>query len=56
MNRFYVKASVHDNSYSVFDRGRLNEWGEPYCVHCALTYQQAVSAANKLNLAVNGNR
>lgn len=50
MNKFYMKSSAyHDNSYSVFQRDRLNEFGEPFCVDPGLSYQEARETVEALN-------
>lgn len=43
MKNFYKKPALCDpqNSYSVFERGRLNEFNEPYCVLAAVTAEEA---------------
>lgn len=49
--KFYVAPyyADPDNSASVFERGRLNEFGERYCVEAGLTYEQARRLARRLN-------
>ena len=48
--KFYMKRSqVWENSYSVFERNRLNEFGEPYCVDPGLSYEEARRRVEELN-------
>ena len=54
-NQFYVRMDTqydyHEGQelYHVFERGRLNEFGEPYCVCPFLFYDQARRMADDLN-------
>ena len=48
--RYYAAPSqVHDRSYSVFERGRLNHHGEPYCYAPGLTEREARRLVRELN-------
>lgn len=48
--KYFMKASkLWDNSYSVFQRDRLNEFGEPFCVDPALSYEEARKTVDALN-------
>ena len=38
---FYIRYNPAANSYSVFQRGRTNESGEPYCVLPLVTFDEA---------------
>lgn len=40
-NRFYMRFNREGNSYSVFERGRTNDFGEPYCVLPLVTKTEA---------------
>ncbi len=49
--KFYFKPyyADPDNSVAVFERGRFNEYGQPYCIAPGLTYQQARALIKRLN-------
>jgi hypothetical protein len=38
---YYIRFNASANSYSVFQRGRTNEFGEPYCVLPLVTRDEA---------------
>ena len=51
MPKYYSRPALMDpdNSESVFERGRFNEWGEPYCIEAALSIPQARALVERLN-------
>lgn len=50
MSKFYFRQSEEDpNSYSVFVAGRLNSFGEPYCVLPLVTYDEAFYYCQGMN-------
>ena len=47
---FYIKSGdVGSNSYNVMERGRINEFGEAYCVSMGETYEDARHITDALN-------
>jgi hypothetical protein len=50
MSKFYFRQSEEDpNSFSVFVAGRLNAFGEPYCVLPLVTYDEAFYYCQVMN-------
>jgi hypothetical protein len=49
MSRFYIAYNQDANSYSVFEAGRKNEFGEPYCHVPLVTREEADLCADSLN-------
>lgn len=47
--KFYIRYSSFHNSYSVFERGRLNEFNEPYCVVALVSEYEAQQCCEALN-------
>jgi hypothetical protein len=54
MNRYYARPAHEDpdNSMDVFEQGRLNEFGEPYCVEIAVTPEQAARICREHNAQI----
>jgi len=49
-SRFHiVPGPLGERSYSVFEEGRLNDYGEPYCVVPSVTHYQASMCHECLN-------
>jgi hypothetical protein len=50
---YYRRPALEDpqNSWSVFERGRTNDFGEPYCVAAAVTLQEAERMVKQQNQA-----
>lgn len=48
---YFMRPSKDDpeNSWSVFEKGRLNSFGEPYCVLPSVTYEEARKFINLSN-------
>jgi len=52
--KYYFKQSKFcPNSYSIFERDGINEFGEPYCVHPMLNYKQAKEWTDMLNSGID---
>lgn len=52
--RFYIKsAEPGSKSFNVMQRGRRNQFGEPYCVESHMTWNEAVALVEKLNSNTN---
>lgn len=49
MDKFYVGYSQAADSYSVFESGRKNEFGERYCIEPMTTRFQAEAICSALN-------
>lgn len=49
MTHKYYYAYTGSNSYGVFERNKLNEFGERFCIECGLTKHQANIMAELLN-------
>lgn len=54
LGRYYARPSAMDpdNSMDVFEQGRLNEFGGPYCVEVAVTLDQAARICREHNAAI----
>lgn len=53
MSKYYTRPAQMDpeNSVSVFERGRENSAGEPYCLLAAVTRQEADAAIREWDAA-----
>jgi hypothetical protein len=51
MDRYYVRYSAPNRSYSVIDRNRRNEFSDPFVVIPLVTEIEARRAAERLNAA-----
>jgi hypothetical protein len=49
MQKFYYQYNGHSNSYCVYERGRTNQWGEPYCVVPHVSRAEAEECTKSLN-------
>lgn len=53
--KFYMQMDTQfeyregEELYHVFERGRVNEWGEPYCVSPFLTFESAQDLIEELS-------
>lgn len=47
--KYYIQYSPAHNSYSVFERNRLNEFGERFCVVPLVSYEEAVECQHNLD-------
>lgn len=48
-SKYYIRYAPAHNSYSVFERGRLNEFGERFCIVPLVTYEEAVDCKDNLD-------
>jgi len=49
MDRYYIRYSAPNRSYSVIDRNRRNDFGDPYVVIPLVTEIEARRACTRLN-------
>ena len=49
VSKYYVQYAPAHNSYSVFERGKLNEFGEAFCIVPLVSYEEAVECKDNLD-------
>lgn len=49
MDRYYIRYSAPNRSYSVIDRHRTNDFGNPYVVTPLVTEREAREISDRLN-------
>ena len=52
---FYIREdSLYGSGlYSVFQRGRYDQWGEPYCIDSYISYERAKALCDQLNAGID---